>query len=239
MRLKSCRLTTKVVILMGAIAGCVLVGGIFTYVMCSSQLKSANVQLQERQQQEQESSQIAKKLDSVESTYLDTQSELSFLETSVSNYEYIPTMLKQLEVLGKSLDMKVISVRPQAVQAAAPVSPPPSDSSSASGTSGQAPAATQAKKKPYQELSIEVTLEGNYWQARNFLYRLTKFPKIVSVKSIQIAPADASGTTGGSTLQVCLSVTAFVFNADESKSASTDQATSAAAPVDRRPSNEG
>jgi Tfp pilus assembly protein PilO len=185
----------------------------FAYYMCAQKLGIVDADLIAKQKQVDDSTQTAKRLTVVQSEYLDAQNEISFLETSVSSQEYVPTLLKQLESLGKSLDLRVDSVRPML---AVPAPPPPikktADGSDAAAGSGQPGAQVEAPKpKPYDELTIDVELEGSYWNARNFISRLTQFPKIMAVKEVQLSPSQIGEYRGSPKLLVRLRLTAFVF----------------------------
>lgn len=195
------------------VAGVLFLVAVMTYVMMNGKLSDALAEMQQKQKQVEGNHQIAKRLKSAEETYLRAQNEIGFLETSVSSEAYVPTMLKQLESLGKSLNMRVVSVRPEPPAAAAP---PPikrtSEEGAESTASSNVPAAAPEKPKPYEELKINIELEGSYWNARNFIDRLTRFPKIVAVQQVQMSPASTKTTLKRSpTLLVKLSLTAFIF----------------------------
>lgn len=215
MTLPSFKASKQSIIVLAVMAGIIFCLGGVVYYVCAQKLGVATADLNGKQKQVDESVQTANRLKVVECNYLETQSELSFLETSVSSKEYVPTMLKQLEALGKSLNLRVVSVRPQAAPP-----PPPVKKVSEEGGSGasqtptsSAGAANAAPPAPkaYDELTIDVELEGNYWNARDFVNRLTRFPKIVAVKEMQMMPADVLMRASSPRLVVRLRLTAFVF----------------------------
>jgi Tfp pilus assembly protein PilO len=200
------------------VAGVLFLLGGLTYFLCAKQLGSVVAKRDEMQRKADENKQVASRLKDAEATFLQAQSEISCLETSVSSKAYVPTMLGQLEGLAKSLNLKVVSVRPQA---APPPPPPPikrtSEDPQAAPQPGQtpAPAAPAPTIKPYDEQIIEVEIEGSYWNARNFISRLTVFPKIVAVKEINMSPSDAVQRLGSPNLNVKLRLTAYVFPVPE------------------------
>lgn len=241
--------TIRSIIILAVVAGVLFCSGIFTFVVCSRHLRTASLDLEAKQKQVLDSKKIAEGLANAQDSYLQTQRELAFLENCVSTHAYVPTLLKQLEALGTSMNLKVVSVRPEKAQPAAP--PPikrtsedpaaaPETSSGASNTPGGA----TEEKKPYEELNISIELEGSYWHARDFMYRLTTFPKIMAVRAVQLSPAGAVEGKGSPKLLVRLGVTAFIFQEQgvpqtgPKQSPSSPQPTSAAA-VNRRFGNEG
>lgn len=154
-----------------------------------------------------------------ENKYLDTRAQIHCLESSVATQAYVPTLLKQIEHLGKSVDMKVIGVRPKAPNPNAGLAKKVASQSAGTGAAGQAPADPNAVAekpeipKPYDELEIDLELEGSYMNAVDFLYKLTSFPKIMAVNTIQMNPDNTPGLamTESPLLNIKINVTAFVF----------------------------
>ncbi|MEN6372067.1 MAG: type 4a pilus biogenesis protein PilO [Armatimonadota bacterium] len=200
--------TTKTLVLLSVIAGLLFASIILAYTVGSSRLGSATAQLQNKQKQVDDGTRVAKRLVEAQEAYLKAQGEIGFLETSVSNSAYIPTLLGQLEALGKSHNLKVVSVRPQPIAEQAPARPPAGDSENKSGS---AAAATKEKPKPYDEMKIDIQLEGSYWCIHDFIESLTKFPKIIAVNQLQMSPTKAAELRKSPELQASLVVTAFIF----------------------------
>ena len=203
----SLKVSAKSVITLGVIAALLLIGVVVIYVVGSGSLRRVEAELNSRQGQVESSRRIADRLLMTEQRYEESKAQLAILESSVSAAEYIPTLLKQLENTGREVHLKVLAVRPRAAAVAQTNSAAQSDGSS--GTPGRA---APAGPKPYETLNIDIEVEGAYWDTVSFLRRLTSFPKIVAVDSIQIAPTSVAGVIGVSPqLTVQLSVSAFVF----------------------------
>ncbi len=156
-----------------------------------------------------------------ENKYLDTRAQIRCLESSVSTQAYVPTLLKQIEHLGKSVNLKVNGVRPKAPDPNAGLAKKMAAQTASSGAGGQspaggsaaAPAAKPEPPKPYDELEVDLELEGNYMNALDFLYKLTSFPKIMAVNSVQMDPDNSPGQaiTDSPKLKIKINLTAFVF----------------------------
>lgn len=99
-----------------------------------------------------------------------TRSQLAHLERNVPDFAYVPTMLKELEALGKQSGLLVIGVRPI----------PKSDQAKADDAKGEA--------KPYDEMEISVTCRGGYAGIQRFVRALNNFPKVVGTRAISIEP---------------------------------------------------
>jgi len=147
---------------------------------------------------------IAKRLETVEGEYEATRSKLRYLESSVSANEYVPTLLKQTETLAKSVSLRVDSVRPTLE----PAPPPPADKEERK----------KFKPWPYDKLHVDMQVRGSYWNVARFLYRLTEFPKILSVESIKAAPPANSAQDKNPVLTVNVNLTGFIFKEGEAAS---------------------
>jgi Tfp pilus assembly protein PilO len=231
--------------MLAAVAGLLCVGGVLLYMMASGHLKSASAALADRQKQVDDSNKIASRLETARSDYVQAESELCFLETSVSTYAYVPTLLGQLERLGKAHNLKVISVRPQPTPPPAPFKPRPEEGGGSSdSSSSQAEKKKAEKPKPYEELKIDIELQGTYWCVHDFLFSLTRFPKIVAVREVCVAPVSSAALPMSPQLRANLVVTAFIFkpeagNVETSKPALMPPALNKASVSAGRSSNEG
>lgn len=228
-------------------AALLAIAGILIYMIGAKRVSVATKTLDSKQKQVEDSKKIAGRLVQAQENYEKAQAELGFLETSVSTYAYVPTLLGQIEDLGKTYNLRVCAVRPQKSE---PPPPPaikrtsedpsaaPENSSSASNATGNAEAT-----KPYEELQIEIELEGSYWCVHDFLQSLTQFPKIVAVKEVRIAPTDALSRRGSPKLAVRLVVTAFIFKPEDTGNAAdsntSPQPVNSSAILDGRSSHEG
>ena len=99
------------------------------------------------------------------------------------------------------------AVRPTAPPPAAAPAPAAADSGSAADGAKKAPA-----PPPYDTLDVAVEVSGSYADTSMFLYSLTRFPKIVSVDSVQMHPGTAGVPGGPSVVDTSLKLTAFMFH---------------------------
>ncbi|MEN6581916.1 MAG: type 4a pilus biogenesis protein PilO [Armatimonadota bacterium] len=207
------------------IAVVIFFGCAMAYMAAAGKMRTTANELAAKQKKVDEGKRIAQKLEDSKLKYLDAKSQVRFLESSVSNQAYVPTLLKQLEILGKSVNLNVIGVRPQPVQVVAETRTLSSGAKAANGDvegasqqkaqTGQAGQATQAVKQPYDELKIDIEVEGRYMNALDFLYKLTSFPKIVAVNTVDVEPTTSSDDVVGSpVLKIKVNLTAFVFKSD-------------------------
>lgn len=221
MALANLRVSSKGVTFLIILAVVIFFGCVLAYVGAAGKLRAVAQELQSKQKQVRDSEKVVERLETSRLRYLDTQAQLRYLETSVSTRNYVPTLLRQLEHLGKSVSLKVLAVRPEPKKADTMVVRKLSSASNASeGNVEQASEETAALKKkhaakldkPYDELKIDLELEGKYMNALDFLYRLTSFPKIVAVNFVQMTPICSSGMPlSCPNLTIKMNITAFVF----------------------------
>ncbi|MFQ3548373.1 MAG: type 4a pilus biogenesis protein PilO [Armatimonadota bacterium] len=192
---------------------------IMIYVLGAGKLKAVESEMQAKEEQVKTAAKTAQLLEKSKLEYLDARAQIDFLEVSVSDQAYVPTLLKQLEYLGKETNLRVIGVKPQADSEGQTRR---SLSSAKEASEGNVDQASKSKKKvegseeevesktPYNELKIDVEATGKYMNALDFIYKLTRFPKIIAVNSVQIYPS-ASDIMGSPELNIKVNVTAFVF----------------------------
>lgn len=158
----------------------------------------------QKTQQVSDNSTIAKQLGAKEAEYALVSSRIGRLETSVSESDYVPTLMKQLESLAKANSLRIVS-QSQTFQAAPE---PPTDK--------------EARKtfvvQPYDKEIIKINVKGHYNDLTRFLYRLTEFPKILSVDTLDIKPV---GTDSGESpiLNVNIDMTGYLFKPTEAAAA--------------------
>ena len=143
---------------------------------------------------------------------------LQFLEQSVSDAAYVPTLLKQLEELAVRTDNRVLGVQPEAAapkpvrkvdQRRDPDAQVKSEEEEAEGGGEK-----KEPEEPYTPLIIRVSVIGTYRSVETLVERLTAFPKIVAVEEVQLRPHRAEAgqeETANNLLDVDLRVTAFVM----------------------------
>jgi Tfp pilus assembly protein PilO len=198
---------------------------ILTYMSQSTKVHKLQVAVREKQTKLADSRVIAQRLDDVQRRYMDAQSELSSLEKGVTHKAYIPTLLRQIEDLGKGLNLQVVGVRPKApeVKAKAPVS-----------EDGKKVEAAVEKPKPYDEMILDFEMNGKYGDVMKFVDKINSFPKIIAVQSIDIDPVSANpaeGIKNSPKLSVKLKAIAFILKeekqlpktSEEAEAVSTDE----------------
>ena len=218
-RMPAVKPTPRALALLAVFAGIGFIACVGVYLVGSNALRKATIQLQDCEKRVDENKRIADRLEQAEQRCTAAQSQVSFLERSVNTRDYIPTLLKQLEQLGKSVDLKVVGVRPK-IEPQQPAAPKPPQGSEAGGAAKEQPAEKSAappaakERKPYDSLSIDLEVEGSYADLMTFLHGITSFPKILEVNTMQISPASKSSGRGSPDLTIQINVTAYVFHAE-------------------------
>ncbi len=195
-------------ILLGA-AGVVLLGGGGILVGLNSNLTTLQTSAQQKDAEVSSSEQVAHRYQATLDNYNQTQAHIQYLETSVSDRAYVPTLLAQIQALAAQTHLSVAAIRPTASAPAAPPTPAP-----ASSDSGGVPSASvkKAAPPPYDTMDVAVDVAGSYADTSMFLYSLTRFPKIVSVDSVQMHPGAAPKEGGPIPITTNLKLTAFMFH---------------------------
>lgn len=186
---------------LGAVAVLLLLVCGFTYYNLASRVRSMDVQIGQKTKRLENSQEIARRLTTVEGQYFDAQTKLSVLEQGVSTKAYVPTLLRQVEELGKSVNLRVIGVRPK-VSVVRPVVSQQSDGKKK---------VVEAKPEPYDKLEIDVEMNGKYTDVMRFLYGITSFPKIIAVNAMQIKPTTEPNSIASPELSVKVNTTAFIL----------------------------
>lgn len=183
---------------LGGLMILVLVSTVGVYTWQSGEIAAIETQADQKRVQVASGEKVAHRLQEVETTYAETQGKLRFLETSVTPGEYVPTLLRQMESLAKSVNLKVAAVRPTLEPA--PPAPPASDKE----------ARKNWKPQPYDRLIVDMDVSGNYWSVAKLLYRLTEFPKIMTVETVQLTPREPKYGQSPA-LEVKMKVIGFIF----------------------------
>ncbi len=233
--------------LLAVLAGVGLLVCAGIYAMGSAKLSKLTVQLESRRKAVEESKRIAERLEQAEMKYRSAESQVSFLENSVSTRDFIPTLLKQLERLGKSHNLRVLSVKPRLEQAATqPSRRDPAAQVEGDANSNDKQGENKPERKPYDSLTIDIEVTGTYANLMAFLNGITSFPKILEVNALQITPTTQCKSFGSPELSMQINVTAYIFpvagdshSGDNLKPVETEPKVSKAGdPIDRRSSNE-
>jgi Tfp pilus assembly protein PilO len=202
----------SVAILAAALVGTLAGGGALLYQQ-EHTLSAVIVQLHEKEKQRDESARLASRLADTELRLKEDTDRLKFLEASLPDMAYVPTLLKQIEQLGKDTHNQVRGVRPD-MAPAKPVRPAVrrTDPEAQENDGDKKAPEEQPKPEPYTRLPIVVSLTGTYKDYQSFLQRLTQFPKIVAVDKVQLRPHFEADQTGGSPkLEVEMQLTAFIL----------------------------
>lgn len=217
----------KSLICLIAIAGVVLLVGGFGYWNLATKHGALDKQIKGKEQKLASSEEITRRLYAVEQDYLDAQSKLGALEHGVSTKAYVPTLLRQIESLGKGVNTRVSGVRPKIVVEAPP---PPS-----TGADGEKKKVVRKAPEPYDKLDIDIEVRGKYSDVMRFVYKITSFPKIIAVNSMQISPVGGQRKVIGSpVLSVRLGTTAFVLKEKPRLDGAMDQAVADKSPTDSK-----
>ena len=174
----------------------------FTYYELARRVHSLDVQIAEKTHKLENSQEIARRLSVVEQEYFDDQMKLSALEQGVSTRAYVPTLLRQVEELGKSVNLRVVGVRPKAPEASPAPPPSPNDDKTKVAVK---------KPEPYDKLEIDIEMNGKYANVTKFLYGITSFPKIIAVNTIQLKPVSQPQLIASPELSVKVNTTAFIL----------------------------
>jgi Tfp pilus assembly protein PilO len=212
---------------LGGAMGVLFAGGSGLYVWQSGRIAETNKQVAIHEGEARASERAAAQLGSLVSSQNEMRTEIRYLETSVAPGEYVPTLLRQTEVLAKSVNLQVAALRPTLEPAPLP------------------PADKEARKKfkpwPYDKIHIEMEVRGGYWNIAKLLYRLTEFPKILSVESVQVQPAAGGSNilapgSAAPQLAATLRVTGYLFKNEPAAAAAlkNEKADAAAALSDTK-----
>ena len=175
--------------------GAFVLGGGLTFLSYSG-LGAAKDNLHKLQADSKDAKALQRELSESQANLQASAAKLQYLEAGVQDYAYIPTLLTDLEKLGKTSGIAVTGVRPLPK----PVTPGKKDAGDG-----------EIKKKPaYDELNIEVKGRGNYRSVMNFIESLGKFPKVVAARTVELSPKTETGQTT-STLDVTINLRAYVF----------------------------
>lgn len=201
----------KGVAVLGIMAGLVFILCLLSCLAAVGKVRSVDSEKRQVETQLRDSQMIAQTQISTENRYLDTRAQIRCLESSVSTQAYVPTLLKQIENLGRSVNLKVLGVRPLPPDPNAALAKKQAAAAASENSGSSAASEKPEPPKPYDELRVDLELEGHYMNALDFLYKLTSFPKILAVNSLEISPQSGSVGDGNTKLSIKINATAFVF----------------------------
>lgn len=181
----------------------VLAGSALAYMQFSA-YGEVTTDIEKLKKEAKDANQVQQELDDAILQLNETRAKLTHLEQSVPEMAYVPTMLKELEKLGKECGIAVTGVRP----VPRPVKP------AAKVTDGES--SSKKARKPYVELDIEVRGRGNYASVMQFVNGLTTFPKIVAARTISMQPKNDNSNQALSApkLDVTIELRSYLFPTD-------------------------
>ncbi len=174
---------------MGAIAGTMLFGAVGLIYFLNQDIRNEKLLDATKAAQVTTAEQVANQYDSTLSNYNSTLGQMRFLEKPGAQNAFIPTLLPQIQKLAQSYGCEVSSMTP-GVLASPGAAPGATPAASAGDSKAAAPALSS-----YQTMTLSITLNGNYSSVMRFIYNLTRFPKIVTVKSLALHPGSSSNTS--------------------------------------------
>jgi len=125
----------------------------------------------------------------------DLRTQLAHLEQGIPDAAYVPTMLKELEAMGKTQSVEVTGLRPAAKKPAA--------------FNGEK---KSSEAKPYEPLDLELKGKASYTDLLKFVAALNSFPKILEVRTITISPKPSGALRGADTrMEITMGIRAFLF----------------------------
>lgn len=136
------------------------------------------------------------------------QQKLQHLEKGVPQAAYVPTLIKELEQVGRMNKVTVTGVRP--VMAVS------------------SPTKTGEDKKPYQEIEMDIVGRGGYLAVLNLVSALQTFPKILSVSTVAVVPKRDQDAK--QVLEATVRIKAFVFAEEKAEAKPTEKVASLGAP---------
>ncbi|MCC6444274.1 MAG: type 4a pilus biogenesis protein PilO [Armatimonadetes bacterium] len=208
--LKPSRRTNLILIVISVV---MLVACGVSYFFLSRQVGEIQAQVDMQEKKLGEGQKLASRLASIEQAYQTARQEISFLESALPTREFTPTLLQQIEKLAKGEKLRVMGVRPQisaAPQGPSRTNPDASEEKNSKNAGGKKQEKKKEVQPPYDKLQIELALNGNYFDVMNFVRKLTRFPKILSVSSLAIR-SNNKDKLKGSQLDIKLNLEAYVL----------------------------
>ena len=203
-------LARKFVYAMLGISVILLLLGVGGFYLLNGQIQSVEKEEADKRAQVGSAQQITSRYDGTLAEYNATNDQLRFLEKPQPENMYVPTMLPQLQALAETYGCQIKSITPGAIAANTPAA---ASSSSSSGGTPTGPAIS------YQIMPLAVDITGTYSNLMHFVYDLTEFPKIVTVKSLSLHPGGGNappGQKGAEIVDASLGLQTYVFNEDNS-----------------------
>jgi len=192
---------------LGFVGGSCLVGFQF------SNLNADKARVDDLRTQTQDESEVQSQLLKSQQDLEAAKTTLTHLEQGIPSTAYVPTMLQELEKIGKESGIDVTGVRPV----------PKVNNGASVAASGDG---TQSVAKPaYDELAIEVKGRGTYVSVEKFVKALQTFPKIVGSRTIEIIPSTDQKLAAQGSVDITIGLRAYLFKDSSTGGNATDAAT--------------
>jgi Tfp pilus assembly protein PilO len=185
----------------------------------SRQLSHLRSVLTQKQSELEDGRAKAKELPALEARYAGLTQQVAILEPNLPTEAYIPTFLAQIQTLAVQTHNRLTLIKPEPKRKMTAASAAPQEDvvsadkkAAPSASAAQAPAPPSL---PYDQIGLEVGMEGTYWSALDFLEKLRAFPKMIAVNEMSIKP-NRQGSQGAALspkdppLEISLKLTAVM-----------------------------
>jgi Tfp pilus assembly protein PilO len=200
---------------LACILGLVIAGGGF---LCAKQMRDLGAlseELKGKRSEVMDAGQLRTRLETALASLETTKRDLVHLEEGVSDTDYVPTLLIELdELAGKcGLTVEGVSVEKESAKKAPPPPKPGKGETPEGAERGvEAPTKVQAGPSlPYKQRTLSVEVKGGFGNIVDFIQRLTMFPKIVSVGDMKIAPSRTRLAGGDPALEVTITLKTYLW----------------------------
>jgi Tfp pilus assembly protein PilO len=139
---------------------------------------------------------IYNKIPQLEETLSSLRTQMREIEWELPKPAYVPTFLMEIENWAKVCNVKITNISPQA----APSQPPPQkaapeEAAKHGAYKEEAKPQETTKPSPYETISLNLQVEGNFYAINKFLDGFRRFPKAISLSKLDITPQQTEGGT--------------------------------------------
>ena len=137
---------------------------------------------------------IYNKIPQLEETLNSLRTQMKEIEWELPKPAYVPTFLMEIENWAKVCNVKITNISPQA----APSQPPPKketpeETAKRGAYREEAKPKETTKPSPYETISLNLQVEGNFYAINKFLDGFRRFPKAISLSKLDITPQQREG----------------------------------------------
>jgi Tfp pilus assembly protein PilO len=187
------------------LTGVSLLAGMGLCYMQYNALGEVNTNRERLRAEAKDEKEVQAELATAKTELAEIYTKISHLEQGVSEWAYVPTLLKELEKTGQTSGLQVLGVRP------IPKTVKPTMVSKKDN-----PDEATITRKPYNEQDIEIRCRGDYRSVMNFTKALQMFPKIVAARTVSLQPKSGAQTPGSPQLEAVIELRAYLFPTDGS-----------------------